>query len=95
MGICRICRQEMFDAEVTTCSGNTSIKYPDGKTLPPIPYNPRDAHLPRWFRCPDCNVAPGGNHHPNCEQEQCPRCGGQLISCPCFDDERAGDEDSN
>jgi hypothetical protein len=87
MEICWICKKEMSDAGVTTCTARTSIKYPDGKVLQPIPYNPKDAHFPPWFRCPDCNVAPGGNHHANCEQEKCPKCGGQLISCACFDAE--------
>jgi hypothetical protein len=33
--------------------------------------------------CYDCNVAPGGIHHLGCEEERCPRCGGQLIMCEC------------
>ncbi len=69
-----------------TCEGNDSIKYPDGTILPKAHYNPQALHVPNWFRCPDCNVAPGGHHHANCDQEPCPKCGGQLISCDCFDD---------
>lgn len=95
MGICWSCKKEMSDASVTTCTGNTIIKFPDGKTLQPIPYDPKDARFPRWFRCPDCNVVPGGIHHPNCEQELCPNCGGQLLTCPCFDSESEADEDKN
>lgn len=34
-------------------------------------------------RCHDCNVAPHQYHHPGCDMEECPRCGGQLISCFC------------
>jgi Zn-finger nucleic acid-binding protein len=44
-------------------------------------------HFPAWFRCPDCNIAPGGRHHANCDQEECPKCGGQLLGCSCFDTE--------
>jgi len=72
---------------VMTCEGNASIEYPDGSTLPKTPFNPKTLHLPNWHRCPDCNVAPGGNHHWNCDEEPCPKCGGQLISCACFDSE--------
>jgi hypothetical protein len=95
MGICWKCQKEMSDASVTTCTGDTFIKYPDGKILQRIPYNPRDAHFPHWFRCPDCNVVPGGYHHANCEQEHCPKCGGQLIGCSCFDNQGEDDEDKN
>jgi len=89
MAICLSCRKEASDTSVTTCEGNASIKYPDGQVLQTIPYNPKTLHLPAWFRCPDCNVVPGGTHHTNCDQEHCPKCGGQLIGCDCFD---AGNE---
>lgn len=35
--------------------------------------------------CPDCECAPNQLHVPGCEFEACPRCGGQLITCSCFD----------
>jgi hypothetical protein len=87
MGICMNCKKEMSDASVTTCEGNIFIEYPDGTTLKSVPYDPKSLHLPNWFRCPDCNVVPGGKHHSNCDQEHCPKCRGQLISCDCFDAE--------
>ena len=85
MGICISCRKEMSLESVTTCEANVSIKYPDGEVLPSVPYDPKRLHVPNWFRCPDCNVVPGGKHHAGCDQEYCPKCGGQLISCDCFD----------
>jgi hypothetical protein len=85
MGICIKCGKEMSDPSVMSCEENTSIEYPDGEVLQPVPYDPKQLHAPNWFRCPDCNVVPGGFHHPNCDQECCPKCGGQLISCDCFD----------
>jgi len=46
-------------------------------------------------QCCDCAVKPGQFHVPGCDQGQCPRCGGQLISCGCvrieFDDEPNAD----
>src|SRR3954447_17239662 len=33
--------------------------------------------------CPDCGAGPGEFHELGCDIEQCPYCGGQLISCDC------------
>lgn len=33
--------------------------------------------------CHDCDVEPGEFHKLGCDNEQCPYCGGQLISCCC------------
>jgi hypothetical protein len=35
--------------------------------------------------CHDCGVEKGGYHHPGCDMETCPRCGGQIIYCNCID----------
>ena len=32
-------------------------------------------------RCHDCGVAEGGYHHAGCDDEECPVCGLQAISC--------------
>lgn len=85
MATCSWCHQEMADDASTTCPQNELVKYPDGTELPSVAYDgPGKNH-----RCHDCNVVTGGKHHPGCDMERCPRCGGQLISCGCLD----GDED--
>jgi len=35
--------------------------------------------------CPDCGVDKGELHLRYCDQEQCPRCQAQAISCNCED----------
>ena len=37
----------------------------------------------RGERCHDCNALSGHFHHWGCDDEICPVCGGQLISCDC------------
>lgn len=39
-------------------------------------------YVPKEY-CPDCACAIGEFHGPVCDQEKCPRCRGQLISCDC------------
>jgi hypothetical protein len=42
------------------------------------------AHLNRTSGvCGDCGAPAGGFHHPGCDQERCPRCRTQAISCKC------------
>lgn len=80
MAECKWCEQEMT-SHPDTCAGNTEVEYPDGKKLKPLPYGGPGE------RCHDCGIARGGNHHPGCDMEKCPRCGGQLISCGCLDED--------
>ncbi len=75
---CHYCEQEMTDSNAD-CTGNT-VRFPDGTVMEAIPYDGPD-------KCHDCSIKRGGRHHPGCDMERCPRCGGQLISCGCLNTE--------
>lgn len=55
-----------------------------GDSLAPVSYGAEEQD---WAgsgrRCHDCHVQPGGFHHPGCDVEQCPVCGGQAFWCEC------------
>jgi len=82
MAVCGWCNQEMGNK--VSCKGE-DVEFPDGTKLPPIPYDP-DYGGPDQL-CHDCWTLRGGFHHPGCDMESCPKCGGQLISCGCLGDE--------
>lgn len=80
MAICDQCQQEMLDEKTVTCTRNAYIKFPDGKI-----FAASKSHFDEPSgRCHDCNIVHGGYHHPGCDVERCPRCGGQLIGCNCW-----------
>lgn len=59
----------------------------DGVTYEPLPYNAvKDVIGSLGRRCHDCGVLDGGIPHFGCDMELCPVCGGQFISCGCFDE---------
>ena len=85
MAKCDWCLKDMKNKKVVTCTGNKFVDFPDGTRLKSVPYyidGVSDDH-----RCHDCNIGLGGYHHPGCDMEECPKCGGQLISCGCLDSE--------
>jgi hypothetical protein len=88
MAKCSWCQREMTYAGVISCNRNNYVKFPDGTKLPSVPFNQEG-------RCHDCNVLWKGFHHPGCDVERCPKCGGQLISCGCLDTEEDKLEDIN
>jgi hypothetical protein len=76
MGRCEFCQAEMLTA--TSCTTSTAGRRPYGSER-----GRTELGIPFQARCPDCGVCLGGFHHRNCDQEQCPDCDGQAISCPC------------
>ena len=80
MAFCRHCHQDMADPETVTCPANVEVAYPDGTRLPSSPGHFREP----GGRCRGCGIRHGGQHHPGCAAERCPRCTRQLTSCGCL-----------
>jgi hypothetical protein len=70
---CNDCGQEMAPG-----TGCVQTQYRIGEdTFDRIP------HHDGGLNCHDCNTPPGALHHPGCDNERCPACHGQSISCGC------------
>ena len=82
---CFRCGQEMRVAN--GCISARSIEFSDGETVDPIPYGEELDTEPAG-KCHDCGAFPGQYHHPSCDIEQCPRCGGQYALCECITEEK-------
>ena len=83
MAMCNECKQEMSgDNPADSCIAE-KIVFTNGDTMIRSLFHFDEPN----GRCHDCGIKHGGYHHPGCDVERCPKCGGQLISCNCFDSE--------
>ena len=76
MAICDYCQRDMNVVKTCLWAADVGVKFNRFLTLPAVPAK---------VRCTECGVKKGGIHHPNCSQEICPKCGGQLIRCDCIE----------
>lgn len=74
MANCSCCDQEMTDA----VSCGVEALHVEGR---------RVAMVPADEACGDCLAPMEGMHHLGCDQQRCPLCRGQMISCGCRFDE--------
>jgi hypothetical protein len=97
MSDCFACGREMLEAD--GCDDDRVITI-DGTEHEPIAYGDgyhfTNTEFEAEGRCHDCGAKPGENHHPGCDMEECPNCGGQYFVCDCHTEEKAeiwGDSD--
>lgn len=60
----------------------------EGQVYEPIRFGKEQNRVLAFDCCPDCGAVSGGTHHPGCDLEECPACGGQIISCRCAEPTR-------
>jgi hypothetical protein len=87
--VCSWCRHDM----TTALSCTMDALHQKGRHFDVPPYGAEPGRRAKSDRCGDCGVFRGGWHHPGCDLQRCPVCGGQLLSCECsFDEEGPDDE---
>jgi len=82
--LCKECRCGMKESD-----GCLELPIPmkDGRVLKPIRHGKETRA--DWGsdgeRCHDCGAKVGHYHHPGCDVEECPSCGGQILGCECLE----------
>lgn len=85
MAVCTWCNLEML----ATVSCTVEEFHRNGEPVRRLPFGKRT----KAARCSDCGAPRGGFHHPGCDQERCPQCRRQAMSCGCRFDEDPPDPD--
>lgn len=80
---CDVCEQEMTTADECTYPyliiGGKMYK----RICSGMPGDLMEGLNKPGDRCCDCGVLYGHVHHFGCDNERCPKCGHQLITCDC------------
>ena len=87
MAVCSWCQGEM----TTAISCIVDALHRNGRRFDLIPFGDQADRRTSSDRCGDCGVTCGGSHHPGCDVQRCPACGGQMMSCGCRFDEDGPD----
>lgn len=82
MSKCSGCGREMIDS--TGCRFNAiRLKADPKQIIKRYKVGEHDGIEP-GSRCGDCGAEYGYFHHPYCDLETCPVCGGQMLGCDCY-----------
>ena len=82
MAVCEWCGREMNPP--SACTVETYRDFADGIERTRVRWG-AEADWPHkpGEPCGDCLTPWGELHHPGCDIEECPRCGGQAMTCGC------------